>query len=130
MALSQNIKNASLAPNNAFGTTGSLNLAQYDPSQTKFLDEALILVDRDDKIVGKISKVDAHMNSYNETGFPHRAFSVFLFNEKNQLLLHQRSEKKITFPMLWTNSCCSHPLHVEDEMISENYLGKNKIEYS
>jgi len=128
MALSQNIKTGAMVPNTTFGTTGALNLAQYDPSQTKFLDEALILVDRDDKVMGKISKVDGHMNSYNETGYAHRAFSVFLFNEQNKLLVHQRSEKKITFPMLWTNSCCSHPLYTEDEMIEENYNGpKNAI---
>jgi len=101
----------------------SLNLSQYDPSQTKFLDDGLILVDRKDKMIGKISKVEAHLNSYNETGNPHRAFSVFLFNQDHQLLLHQRSEKKITFPLLWTNSCCSHPLYTDEETVEKDYIG-------
>ena len=105
----------------------SLNLSQFDASQTKFLDESLILVDKKDNIVGKISKVDAHMNAYNRSGYAHRAFSVFLFNQNNQLLLHQRAEVKITFPMLWTNSCCSHPLYTEDEMIQECYQGNFNV---
>lgn len=46
----------------------------------------------------------------------HRAFSVFLFNSENKLLLQQRSSFKITFPYYWTNTCCSHPLYsIEEE---------------
>jgi isopentenyl-diphosphate delta-isomerase len=41
----------------------------------------------------------------------HRAFSVFLFDDRNKLLLQQRASSKITFPSLWTNTCCSHPLY-------------------
>lgn len=48
-------------------------------------------------------------------GLLHRAFSVFLFNDKNELLLQQRATEKITFPDMWTNTCCSHPLHVSSE---------------
>ena len=44
-------------------------------------------------------------------GLLHRAFSVFLFNADDKLLLQQRASAKITFPSLWTNTCCSHPLH-------------------
>jgi isopentenyl-diphosphate Delta-isomerase len=51
---------------------------------------------------------------------PHRAFSLFLFNTKNELLLQQRSDEKITFPSLWTNTCCSHPRHTEDEIDTSN----------
>ncbi len=36
---------------------------------------------------------------------------MFLFNEKDELLLQQRASSKITFPYVWTNTCCSHPLH-------------------
>ncbi len=50
-----------------------------------------------------------------DKGLLHRAFSVFLFNDKNELLLQQRATEKITFPDMWTNTCCSHPLHVSNE---------------
>ncbi|KAH0450772.1 hypothetical protein IEQ34_021464 [Dendrobium chrysotoxum] len=53
----------------------------------------------------------------------HRAFSVFLFNSKYELLLQQRSATKVTFPLVWTNTCCSHPLYRESELIQENFLG-------
>lgn len=48
-------------------------------------------------------------------GLLHRAFSVFLFNDKNELLLQQRATEKITFPDMWTNTCCSHPLGIPGE---------------
>ena len=53
----------------------------------------------------------------------HRAFSVFLFNNNNQLLLQQRSSHKITFPLVWTNTCCSHPLYLPDELDTLHYVG-------
>lgn len=52
------------------------------------------------------------------TGKLHRAFSVFLFNSENKLLLQQRSLEKITFPGTWTNTCCSHPLVGEENGIN------------
>jgi len=48
-------------------------------------------------------------------GLLHRAFSVFLFDDQNRLLLQQRASEKITFPDMWTNTCCSHPLGVPGE---------------
>jgi len=98
-------------------------LAKYDVSQTNELADRLILVDENDKVVGNVSKVDAHLSSLNKTNPHHRAFSVFLFNKNNELLIHQRSEKKITFANYWTNSCCSHPLHNEAELVEEDNLG-------
>ena len=56
-----------------------------------------------------------HLNSNIEKGLLHRAFSVFLFNSKNELLLQQRATEKITFPDMWTNTCCSHPLGIPGE---------------
>lgn len=50
-----------------------------------------------------------------DKGLLHRAFSVFLFNDKNELLLQQRAPEKITFPDMWTNTCCSHPLGIPGE---------------
>lgn len=54
------------------------------------------------------------MKNINE-GLLHRAFSVFLFDSKNRLLLQQRATEKITFPDRWTNTCCSHPLGIPGE---------------
>lgn len=56
-------------------------------------------------------------------GMLHRAFSVFLFNSKGELLLQQRSDEKITFPSTWTNTCCSHPLYFPEELVEENQMG-------
>ena len=67
--------------------------------------EELILVDEQDNEIGFRSKADCHDGD----GLLHRAFSLFLFNEKGQLLLQQRSEKKRLWPGYWSNSCCSHP---------------------
>jgi isopentenyl-diphosphate delta-isomerase len=50
-----------------------------------------------------------------DKGLLHRAFSVFLFNDNNELLLQQRATEKITFPDMWTNTCCSHPLGIPGE---------------
>ena len=50
-----------------------------------------------------------------DKGLLHRAFSVFLFDDQKRLLLQQRASEKITFPDMWTNTCCSHPLGVPTE---------------
>jgi len=76
------------------------------------LKDQCILVDEKDNIVGHGSKHDAHrFTSEQPQGLLHRAFSVFLFDKHNRLLLQQRAAGKITFPNVWTNTCCSHPLH-------------------
>ena len=54
-----------------------------------------------------------------DQGLLHRAFSVFLFDSNNRLLLQQRASEKITFPDMWTNTCCSHPLGVPGETGAE-----------
>ena len=71
----------------------------------------LILVDYNDKFISSVSKWDAHTNEYimQKDALPHRAFSIFLFNQQNQLLMQKRSIEKKTFPLCWTNTCCSHP---------------------
>jgi isopentenyl-diphosphate delta-isomerase len=62
--------------------------------------------------VGHASKKDSHIfSAENPRGLLHRAFSVFLFNSEGKLLLQQRADDKITFPSVWTNTCCSHPLY-------------------
>lgn len=66
--------------------------------------ENVILVDEQDNEIGLMEKMEAH-----EKGLLHRAFSVFIFNSKNELMLQQRSEDKYHSGGLWTNTCCSHP---------------------
>ena len=96
----------------------SLDLKNYHNSQTKFLNDELILVDENDNSIGSISKLNGHLLS-NNNKHPHRAFSIFLFDSKNRLLLQKRAQKKITFPLLWTNTCCSHPLNIESQNTPE-----------
>ena len=67
--------------------------------------EELILVDRDDREIGHVSKADAH----DGPGVLHRAFSLFLFNEDGELLIQQRAPGKRLWGGFWSNSCCSHP---------------------
>jgi isopentenyl-diphosphate delta-isomerase len=66
--------------------------------------EQVILVDEFDNDLGVMEKILAHKNA-----LLHRAFSVFVFNEKGQLLLQRRALTKYHSPGLWTNTCCSHP---------------------
>jgi isopentenyl-diphosphate delta-isomerase len=63
------------------------------------------------------------MSNIESSKLLHRAFSVFLFDDQNRLLLQQRATEKITFPDMWTNSCCSHPLNTPSELIEEEQLG-------
>ena len=90
-----------------------------DSTQASMMAEAVLQVDENDVVVGPISKADSHYQS----GSLHRAFSVLLFNSDGQLLLQQRAHDKITFPSVWANSCCSHPLASAEEMEEDNALG-------
>ena len=70
-----------------------------DPTQEALLQEQCILVDENDVIIGKTSKKKCHLIDKRDGGsLLHRAFSLFVFNEKNELLMQQRSRHKITFP--------------------------------
>lgn len=64
----------------------------------------VILVDDNNNAIGEMEKIEAH-----EKGLLHRAFSIFIFNEKNEILLHRRALSKYHSGGLWTNACCSHP---------------------
>ena len=66
--------------------------------------ENVILVDGKDNPIGLMEKQAAHV-----TPHLHRAFSIFIFNSKGELLLQQRAFSKYHSPGLWTNTCCSHP---------------------
>ena len=67
--------------------------------------QEVILVNEKNRIIGTEEKLKAHQNG----GKLHRAFSVFIFNSKGELLIQKRSRKKYHSPGLWTNTCCSHP---------------------
>lgn len=66
-------------------------------------EENVILVNQNDEQIGLMPKMEAH-----EKAVLHRAFSVFVLNEKNEIMLQQRASHKYHSPLLWTNTCCSH----------------------
>ena len=66
--------------------------------------EEIILVDKNDREIGTGEKMKVHQD-----GKLHRAFSIFIFNSKNEMLLQKRSKAKYHCGGLWTNTCCSHP---------------------
>lgn len=66
-------------------------------------EEKVILVNENDEPIGLMNKLEAH-----EKAVLHRAFSVFILNDKNEVMLQQRAHHKYHSPLLWTNTCCSH----------------------
>ncbi|GAA5949013.1 hypothetical protein JCM3765_003983 [Sporobolomyces pararoseus] len=111
--------------------TITLDPNQYDQEQINLMEERLILLDNDDNAIGEGSKKDCHLipppsSPSEERGRSplHRAFSVFIFHpETGKLLLQRRADEKITFPKMWTNTCCSHPLTSFGEMEEPNQIG-------
>ncbi len=78
----------------------------------------VILVDERDEPVGTMEKMEVHQKA-----LLHRAFSVFVFNNKGEVLLHKRALKKYHSSGLWTNACCSHPQPGEETLVAaENRL--------
>ncbi|MCK4499406.1 isopentenyl-diphosphate Delta-isomerase [Candidatus Babeliales bacterium] len=67
-------------------------------------EQHVIAVDMKNRFIGTVEKLEAHRRN-----MLHRAFSVFLFNEKGEMLLQQRADTKYHSGGLWTNACCSHP---------------------
>lgn len=68
------------------------------------MQEQVVLVTPEDQVLGLMEKMQAH-----KSGLLHRAFSVFLFNEKGEMLIQKRAAQKYHSPLLWTNAVCSHP---------------------
>jgi isopentenyl-diphosphate delta-isomerase len=66
-------------------------------------EEQVILVNKNDEAIGVMNKLEAH-----EKAVLHRAFSVFVLNDSNEVMLQQRAHHKYHSPLLWTNTCCSH----------------------
>jgi isopentenyl-diphosphate delta-isomerase len=84
--------------------------------------EFVILVDKTDVPTGKMEKMEAHLK-----GELHRAFSVFIFNNKGELMLQQRAFSKYHSPGLWTNTCCSHPRIGEDTLSAAHRRMKEEM---
>ncbi len=82
-------------------------------------EEQVILVDENDNQIGLMPKMEAH-----EKALLHRAFSVFVFNDKNELMLQQRALHKYHTPGLWTNTCCSHQREGETNLAA----GKRRLQ--
>lgn len=75
----------------------------------------VVLVNEQDEEIGTMEKMAAHREAY-----LHRAFSIFIFNTRGEMLLQQRSPDKYHSGGLWTNACCSHPLPGEDTIQAAN----------
>ena len=71
-------------------------------------EELVVLINENDEVLGLMNKLEAH-----ENGLLHRAFSVFLFNSKGEMLLQKRAASKYHSPNQWTNAVCSHPRNEE-----------------
>jgi len=87
------------------------SLSELDSSQLEMMKEMCMAVDENDRVIDSVSKIECHRGK----GIRHRAFSVLIFDSEDRLLMQQRSSEKITFPGIWANSCCSHPLDIENE---------------
>ena len=104
-----------------------------DPSQTtkaaangdvvSFDNEALIIVDAQDRILGHGTKAELHQGA----GTLHRAFSIFLFNDTGHVLLQKRSADKPLWPEFWSNTCCSHPRRGESYGIATSRRLKEEL---
>lgn len=121
----------------------TVDLSKYDAEQSRLMDERCILVDKEDNAIGAADKrtcrailiekvrcltspsCPGHLMENINNGLLHRAFSAFVFHPADgKLLLQQRASSKITFPDMWTNTCCSHPLaDFEEEMDEEDQRG-------
>lgn len=86
------------------------------------LENQVILVDENDREIGRMEKLEAH-----EKGLLHRAFSVLIFNANNELLLQRRAFGKYHSEGLWTNTCCSHPFPNESVLEAANRRLKEEM---
>jgi len=103
------------------------DLNNHDSIQSEMMGEMCLVVDESDKVIGSATKFSCHSGE----GVRHRAFSVLIFDRESRLLIQKRSSEKITFPGVWANSCCSHPLDIESENLGEvgvENAAKRKLE--
>ncbi|CAK5280528.1 unnamed protein product [Mycena citricolor] len=105
----------------------SIDLSNYDPEQSRLMDERCILVDEDDNAIGAMDKKTWLVAP--------SVFRVRVPPSDGKLLLQQRATEKITFPDMWTNTCCSHPLDdfeiekVEKEQLGVRAAASRKLEH-
>ena len=85
----------------------------------------VILVDEYDVPVGAMEKIEAHQKA-----LLHRAFSIFIFNTKGEMLLHKRADKKYHSAGLWSNACCSHPQPGENDLTTAQRRLKEEMGFS
>jgi isopentenyl-diphosphate delta-isomerase len=85
--------------------SGTGSVPQWEYNSDMSAPELVVLVDEQNTVLGTMPKSEVHA----ATTPLHRAFSLFLFNRKGELLLQQRSHVKKTWPLVWSNSCCGHP---------------------
>ena len=83
--------------------------------------EYVVLVDKYNNLLRVAPKLESH---HHNTPL-HRGFSLFLFNERGELLLQQRSSRKKTWPLVWSNSCCGHPMLDESSLEA----AKRRLDY-
>jgi len=87
--------------------------------------ELLVLVDENDQEIGSMEKMEVH-----QKGLLHRAFSILIFNSKNEILLQQRALDKYHSGGLWTNTCCSHPRINETTLQAANRRLKEEMGFT
>ncbi|CAO1630128.1 unnamed protein product [Parajaminaea phylloscopi] len=111
---------ASLGPD-TFALTG------LDEEQIRLMEERCIVLDEQDRPLRDGSKKECHLMTNIRKGLLHRAFSCFLFDpDSGKLLLQRRALEKITFPNMWTNTCCSHPLAIKGELEEAEEIGARR----
>jgi isopentenyl-diphosphate delta-isomerase len=86
----------------------------------------LVLVNEKDEKIGLEEKKRAHLGK----GILHRAFTIFIFNSKNQLLIQKRSKDKFLWPLVWEASCSSHPLPDENYITAAKKRLKKEMGFS
>jgi isopentenyl-diphosphate delta-isomerase len=87
--------------------------------------QEVILVNESDQAIGSMEKMEAHRKA-----LLHRAFSVFIFNSKGEMLLQQRADSKYHSAGLWTNACCSHPAPGEEILSSAQKRLREELGFS
>jgi isopentenyl-diphosphate Delta-isomerase len=87
--------------------------------------ELVLLVDENDKELGVLEKMEAHVR-----GVMHRAFSIFIFNSNGEMLLQKRSALKYHSAELWTNACCSHPRPGESTIAAAERRLKEELNFT